>query len=282
MKILILGGTGMLGHRLWIELAKIHEVVATVRTSCNKINLPYIAKVDALNFQSIEKAIFEYRPDIVINCIGIIKQIDDSKSHLTSIEINSLLPHKIAEICKKISSRMIHFGTDCVFDGKKGMYLDSDKSNADDLYGRCKFLGEIDYADHVFTIRTSIIGKGIYPNGSLIDWFLDQKGKTIKGFKNAIFSGFPAKTISEIIEKHIIPYPELSGTFNISSDPISKFDLLSLVKKLYQADIGIVPDEDFKVDRSLDSTRFRKLTNFTPSPWESMIGDLNIDNELYS
>ena len=144
------------------------------------------------------------------------------------------------------------------------------------------FLGEVDYADHVLTFRSSIIGRELQPKGSLIDWFISQNEKEVSGFKNAIYSGFPTKTVADIIKNVIIPNTNLSGVYNVSSEPINKYDLLGLTKDEFGLNIKINENVDFKIDRSLDSSRFRKETGFTPAPWSEMIKDLNIDSQLYT
>lgn len=279
MKIMILGGTGMIGHRLWLELSQDFETYATVRTN-SPFDLPYITGVDFYDFDSISSALYKIKPDLVINCSGIIKQLDDSSSYRKSIYMNALLPHLISEGCQKIGARMIQFGTDCAFDGRSGNYKDDDYGNAIDLYGRTKYLGEVPNEEHVLTVRTSMIGRELKSCSGLVEWFLSQRGKEIKGFANAIYSGFPVKTFARIIRDKIIPN-SLCGTYNISSEPISKYDLLLLLNDLFDAKIKIIKDEEFVIDRSLNSSKFRSMVNFMPEKWEQMINDIRVDEHLY-
>ena len=242
MKILILGGTGMLGHRLWINLQKEHEVWVTVRGEHNPFpNLPEFPaefiryRVDGMNFDEVARAIASIQPNLVINCIGLIKQMEPIASDpLFSISLNSLLPHRVSLICSVAKIRMIHISTDCVFSGRKGNYTEDDQSDAEDLYGRTKFLGEVQYPNTI-TLRTSIIGQELKNHLGIIDWFLAQTG-TIKGFKRAIYTGFTTQEMSRIIMKYLIPHPEMSGLYHISSEPISKYDLLMLTKEAYGLD----------------------------------------------
>ncbi len=287
MKILILGGSGMLGHRLWINLRKQHEVWVTVRGEHNPFpKIPefpeeYVRfRADGLIFEEITRALASIQPDLVINCIGLIKQMGHlARDPLYSISLNALLPHRISLICRTAKIRMIHISTDCVYSGRQGNYKESDSSDADDLYGRTKFLGEVHYP-HTITLRTSIIGQEIKTHLGLIEWFLAQESQ-IKGFKKAIFSGFTTAELSRIILNYIIPHPELNGLYHVSSDPISKYDLLSLANQAYHKQIEIAEENDFFCDRSLDSTRFRKATGYQPPSWETMITEMAAYADFY-
>lgn len=287
MKILILGGSGMLGHRLWINLSKFHETWVTVRGDGSELpDMPefprqYIrAMVDALNFDQVIRAIASIQPDLVINCIGLIKQMGHlARDPLFSISLNAMLPHRISLICRTAKIRMIHISTDCVYSGNKGNYLETDQSDAEDLYGRTKFLGEVIYP-HCITLRTSIIGRELKSHLGLIEWFLSQTG-TIHGYKRAIYTGFTTDELSHIILDCVIPNPKLSGLFHVSSDPITKYDLLQLAQRVYHRQIQILPDEDFFCDRSLNSTRFRQMTGYQPPSWQSMIETMADNSPLY-
>ena len=278
-KVLILGGSGMLGHMLFTQLSlqKNLDVYATARTSSG-LSLwfsPDLVKkiradVDADNFDTVIRAFASIQPDIVINCIGLIKQLPIASDPFSAITINSLLPHRISMICRSAGARMIHISTDCVFDGKKGNYTETDTSTADDLYGRSKFLGEVAYPPHCVTLRTSIIGHELKGKLGLIEWFLAQKGE-VNGFTHAIYSGFPTVELAHIITDYILPNKDLSGVYHVSSDPISKYDLLSLVAKRYAKQIKIEPYDDFRQDRSLDSSLFRRLTGYMPPSWPELV-----------
>jgi dTDP-4-dehydrorhamnose reductase len=174
---------------------------------------------------------------------------------------------------------MIHFSTDCVFSGKKGNYLESDQSDAEDLYGRTKFLGEVSYP-HSVTLRSSIIGRELKTRLGLIEWFLCQKG-SVHGYKNAMYTGFTTDEMSRILLNVVIINPGLSGVYHVASDPISKYDLLRLVKEKLSLQTEIIPDEDFRCDRSMDSSRFRSLTGYTPPSWEQMIEELAANSSFY-
>ena len=198
-----------------------------------------------------------------------MKQLSDANDPLIALPINSLFPHMLARCCAEHGARVIHMSTDCVFSGSKGGYLEDDITDAHDLYGVSKRLGEVDYPNAV-TLRTSIIGHELNGNRSLIDWFLSQDG-SVKGFTEAIFSGLPTVEIARIIKNYVIPNEELCGVYHVSADPINKYDLLNMVAIIYGHKAEIIKDDNFKIDRSLDSSRFRALTGFKPATWHEMI-----------
>lgn len=278
MKVLILGSSGMLGHTLFYELLynRKFNVRGTVR-SLSEVDKHFpedmlgrvIENVDATNINSVEQAVKEFRPDVLINCIGIIKQLPISKEAIPVITLNSLFPHQVAAICKDNNCRMIQISTDCVFDGAKGSYTEEDRLSAEDLYGISKFMGEVKY-DHTITIRTSIIGHELSSNFSLIEWFLSQAG-SVRGYTNAIYTGFPTVEIANIIADYIIPDKGLSGLYQVSSNPVSKYELLNIVSDIYGKKIEITPYDDFYDNKSLTSEKFRKRTGYQPPEWRVLI-----------
>ncbi|MCP4372431.1 MAG: SDR family oxidoreductase [Deltaproteobacteria bacterium] len=279
MRILILGGDGMLGHQLFKHLKPNHDVRVTLRQdlSVYKEFMLFSKEnaypgIDVRSPIKLAEVLTDFHPDAVVNAIGIVKQLPESYESIPSIEINALFPHRLAFLCKDISARMIHLSTDCVFSGNKGNYKESDTSDPDDLYGRTKFLGEVT-AKHCLTLRTSMIGLELSRKKALLEWFLAQK-ETVKGYKKAIFSGFTTLELSRIIENVILNYPEANGVYHVSSEPISKFDLLSLIKKGLNLPIEIIPDESFACNRSLDSSKIRQEFHYHPPSWEEMIDEL--------
>lgn len=213
------------------------------------------------------------RPEVVVNCIGLVKQLSEADDPLAAIPINSILPHRLARICAVAGARLIHMSTDCVFSGSKGGYLESDFADAKDLYGRSKFLGEVDYPNAI-TLRTSIIGHELSGHRSLIGWFLAQEGE-VKGFKRAVFSGLPTVELARVIKEYVIPDTNLRGLYHVSAEPINKFDLLTLVAKAYGKQIDIEADENFVIDRSLDSRRFKEATGYRPAPWAQLVNSMH-------
>lgn len=279
MKILILGGSGMLGHKLWMNLQQRYETWVTVRgTSGQFPDRPEFPRkyvrshVDGLIFDEVTRSLASIQPDLVINCIGLIKQLPLAEDPLSALALNAMLPHRVSLLCRAANIRMIHISTDCVFSGRKGNYLESDQSDAEDLYGRSKFLGEVAYP-HTVTLRTSIIGRELCSRYGLIEWFLAQSAN-IKGYRRAIYSGFTTDELSRIIADYVIPNRELSGVYHLSSDPISKYDLLCLARSIFGRKLEILPDDQFFCDRSLNSTRFRQKTKYNPPSWQVMIEEM--------
>jgi dTDP-4-dehydrorhamnose reductase len=270
----------MLGHQLWRYFHQENEVWVTLRKPVEtyaRFGLfdpcCALSPVSAGDPAALTSVFHQSNPEVVINCVGVIKQLKDAQSPMVSLKINALLPHMLAELCVIAGARLIHISTDCVFSGRTGGYKEADPSDAEDLYGRTKFLGEV-HDRHCVTLRTSLIGRELETRNGLIEWFLSQNGKTVKGFRKAIYTGFITAELARIIELILLKYPDLYGLWQVSSDPISKYDLLKLVKKSFSMNVDIVPDDDFKCDRSLDSTAFRQKTNYTPPSWERMISEL--------
>jgi dTDP-4-dehydrorhamnose reductase len=288
VKILLLGATGMLGHKLMQVLSKKFHVSGTVRGDTRTYaatpvfsGITLLGNTRADEIATIQEAINIAAPDVVINCIGIVKQLPAAQNRLASISINALFPHQLAKICRNRNIRFIHVSTDCVFSGKRGCYTEDDLSDADDLYGKTKFLGEVDYPG-CLTLRTSIIGRELESSHGLVEWFLSQEGKTVYGYKKAIFSGLTTNAFSGIIGRIISDCPELRGVVQVASIPISKFDLLTLVKKTYGMNIDIRPDEMVINNRSLNADKFRKETNIKIPSWEYMIDEMYRDPTQYN
>jgi dTDP-4-dehydrorhamnose reductase len=230
---------------------------------------------------TIRNAIDVVSPDIVVNCIGIVKQLPAAQDPLMSIAINALFPHQVAKICRENNIRMIHVSTDCVFSGNRGNYTEDNPSDAEDLYGRTKFLGEVT-CGRCLTIRTSIIGRELMTAHGLVEWFLGQQGKTVPGYKNAIFSGMTTNALAGIIDELISAYPDLQGVLQVASRPISKYDLLVHINRVYDLQIEIVPEEMVVNNRSLDAGKFRKETKIKIPSWEYMIEEMYRDPTPYS
>ena len=287
MRVLILGGSGMLGHKLVQCYRDRYDVTVTMRgryADYARYDIfdadRVIEGVDAFYFDSVIQAIAQAQPDVVVNCIGVIKQLAAAHDPIISLTLNSLLPHRLANVCRASGSRLIHISTDCVFNGKDGMYTEDTPSNAEDLYGRSKFLGETGTPGSL-TLRTSIIGRELSTASGLIEWFLSNRDNQVRGFRQAIYTGFTTMALAEIIADVIDHQPDLSGVYQVSSEPINKYDLLLLTRDCYGLQTEIEPDDTVKIDRSLDSTRFRQTTGFTPPAWSAMIGAMAADPTPY-
>ncbi|MCL5071865.1 MAG: SDR family oxidoreductase [Actinobacteria bacterium] len=276
-KILILGGTGMLGHKIWQYFQNRFDTYVTIKgnyQSVSSFNIfdkkKTLTNISVSHPLRLASAIKKIKPQMVINCIGIIKQNVLAKDPVVNITVNSLFPHQLAKICTSYKAKLIHISTDCVFSGDKGNYSENDAADAKDLYGRSKLLGEVNYGDFL-TIRTSLIGHELKGGSGLVEWFFAQKGKAIKGYRNAIFSGLTTLQFADIISKIIINYPSINGIWHVGGKPISKFNLLNLLKKVYNVGVEIRPDKSFVCNRSLDSKRFYKLVDFKIPKWPEMV-----------
>jgi len=285
-RILILGANGMLGgslHRYFSNTK--NSVIGTVRSNSTLKQLTgmgfdnIISGIDVTDYAVLESTISKIKPDYVFNCIGLIKQLSQSELPVSAIEINSLLPHKLAQICTKYGAKLIHFSTDCVFSGSVGGYVESSLPDAKDLYGRSKLLGEVDYDNHL-TLRTSIIGHELNSDVSLVDWFLSQSN-SVKGFSQAIFSGLPTCYIAEFLDEYVIGNSGLSGLYHLSAEPIDKYSLLLLIKQKYDVELDIIDYPDFVIDRSLNSDNLRELINFKPPQWPELIEKMNDEFNKY-
>ena len=287
MKILVLGGNGMLGHKLVQRWQNEFDVWTTLRG-----NLSDYAKfsifepdrtidcVSAQDLAAVVKAIDHSQPDVIVNAIGVVKQVEAAKDTVAMLQVNAVFPHQLAEIAAKRSARLICISTDCVFDGAEGNYSEEDPPNASDLYGKSKNLGEV-VGENCLTLRTSIIGREIDTDHGLVEWVMGNRGKTVNGYANAIFSGFPTLVLADIISDLIRNHRSVSGLYHLSSEPINKFDLLNLLKKSYALDIVVEPYEEFRIDRSLDSTKLRQATGFSPEPWGTMVDRMADDDTPY-
>ena len=289
-RILVLGAGGMLGHKLCRHLPG-HEVFGTVRGPVEDYaplgevfkDVALLGGVDALEEGLLARTIDRVNPDVVINCIGIVKQLKEAANTFLSVAVNAYLPHRLALLCARVGSRLIHISTDCVFDGATGGYRESDISNARDLYGKSKFLGETDATETAaITLRTSIIGRELKrPTNGLIDWFLAQGGKTVRGFDRAIYSGFSTTEMARIMAIVIERHSGLSGLYHVASVPISKYKLLLLVREVFGLDVKIERDEDFACDRSLLMDRFSEATGYVAPGWERMIREMHEETTAY-
>lgn len=282
-KILLLGATGMLGHTLLRQLSPHYQVWGTVRNNKEiatlfpeKYHAQLIDGVDALQIDTIKTVITDLKPSLVINCIGIIKQLKEAKNPILSISLNALFPHQLAQVCAENGARMLHISTDCVFDGLRGNYTEDDDANATDLYGKTKHLGEVKDMENCLTLRTSIIGHELKGKFGLLEWFLAQEGST-RGFSKAIYTGFSTTEIAKIITTKILTNPALHGLYQVASQPINKYNLLEIVAKIYQKTIDIQPYPDFFCDRSLIGHRFNEIIDYSPPTWEVMIDQMHKD-----
>ena len=285
-RVLVLGGTGMLGHKLWQVLSTRLDTHATVRMSEQALEgmqlfdaTRIVAGVAAERFETVERAVAAVRPDVVVNCIGIVKQARAAHDPIASISINSLFAHRVALLCRVAGARLIHISTDCVFSGRAGRYTESDIPDPVDLYGRSKLLGEV-ADDGCLTVRTSIVGRELSGSNGLLEWFLAQHG-SVRGFRRAIFSGLTTQALARVLASIVCDHGALSGIRHVASEPISKHDLLCMLSDAYGLRVEIAPDDEVVCDRSLDDSTFRRETELQPPSWAEMVAELAADETPY-
>jgi len=281
MRVLVLGGDGMLGHELFLHLTA-HEVKATLRQplAAYAEQAPYnsgnaFPGIDVRAPGALDAVLEQFRPEAVVNAIGIVKQRPESEDAIVSLEVNSLFPHRLALASRRVGARVVHFSTDCVFSGEKGGYREEDRPDAADLYGRSKLLGEL-AGEGALTLRTSMIGRSLYRRSSLVDWFLEQKGR-VQGYRKAVFSGLTTRELSRVVAMLLAKHPHASGLYHLSAAPIDKHELLTKLRARLGLKMDIVPVDEPRIDRSLDSTRFRRVFGYSPPSWDQMLDELAQD-----
>jgi len=287
---MVLGGAGMLGHKMFQALReRFAGTFCTVRKDIRKppfdrVELlqgdDVVPGVDVTEFTALEAILSAFRPEYVVNCAGVIKRRAEAVSPIPSITINSLLPHKLAQMAARWGGRVIHFSTDSIFSGKRGGYLEGDFADAEDLYGKTKFLGEV-AAANALTLRTSIIGRELSEHRSLLDWFLAQNHGTVRGYRRVIYSGVTTNHLAEMVASIIQEHPELNGLYQVASEPISKYDLLCLLREAYRLDLRIEPDDLEVSDRSMRCDRLREAIDYKCPPWPVLARQLAEDNTPY-
>ena len=287
-RILILGGGGTLGHKLWQFLpGRFPETYVAIRKPkayyerCGLFAGPNVFdSLDLRDFSRLTPLLDELRPTVIVNAAGVTLRSKEALDKISAISMNALLPHKLAEWCGKNGSRLIHFSTACVFDGRTGNYNEDDLPNARDLYGMTKALGDLS-SPCALTLRSSFLGREIFGGTELLEWFLSQRGKKVRGFRKALFTGLTTNRLSELAGELIAKFPALNGLYHISSETISKYELLKLIKEVYRADTEIEPDDQFECRRNLDGARFVEATGFKCPSWPRMMRDMAEDKTRY-
>jgi dTDP-4-dehydrorhamnose reductase len=291
VRILVLGGTGMLGHKLVQTLAARGLWVAATVRSATMPDSPaaratvgradrLLQGVDLLQDDQLGRAVDAAEPDVVINAVGVIKQIEDAKDPIISISTNALLPHRIAALCARRGVRLIHFSTDCVFSGRDGPYTEDAPPDPQDLYGRSKLLGET-CGSRCLTLRTSIVGRELRGHAGLIEWFMSQRGGSVTGYAGALYTGLTTGALAALVGQLIVGEPDLHGLWHVSSDAISKHDLLTMVNRDFGLGIVLARADKPMIDRRLDGSRFRARTGFSPLSWNDMIAEMRADVTPY-
>lgn len=287
-RVLVLGAGGMLGHMAMRVLSTNHHTYGTTRSSKKEQTKlskfmttdRWIENVDVRNLAQIENVIEQIQPDVIINCIGLVKQKMDSHSYIESIEVNALLPHQLHRIAERQKSKLLQISTDCVFTCTPGIKYQDDVPDARDLYGVTKMLGEVNYGN-ALTLRTSIVGRQVYGSESLFEWLLSQRGRTIDGYRNAKYTGLTTQALCEIIDFLIRERMDLCGIWQVSSDEISKYELATKLNEQLSLNMEVRENHEFSCDRRLDSEAFRRETGIRIPSWNEMIKQFADDQYAY-
>ena len=287
MRVLILGGAGMLGHKLLQAFRTQADTFVTLRQPVSRYaalglfdSRFAIDRVDVGVDGDLERAFEIAEPTLVVNAVGIVKQHSHSDDARQSITINALLPHRVAALCVARGARFVHVSTDCVFSGQRGHYSESDVADAQDLYGRSKLLGEVD-APGCVTLRTSMVGREIGSRRGLFEWFISQRGGNVKGFSRARFSGLTTAELARVIVSVADRHSDLRGVWHVAGEQINKYDLLSLANDALGLGTTIKADDSFVCDRTLDARRFMNATGYRPPTWAEMVAELAADPTPY-
>ena len=281
MKILILGGDGMIGHKMTQVLSsQNHEIVISVREK-RDLTLKSVSSKPKVFFNDFLKDnildfLVKVNPDVIINAIGVTIRRGSTKNISETIYLNSLFPHQLSNWALAFKKRLIHFSTDCVFSGSEGSYLEDTTPNALDYYGKTKGLGEINSKSSL-TIRSSMIGPELFNKTELFEWIINNKEKEINGFSRVMYSGvttvYMARLLADLIDNH----KNLNGIYNVASKPISKFELLHLINDNF--DLGLIINDDKTVisNKTLNASKIEKEIGLQPPSWDELIFELKKD-----
>lgn len=289
MKVLVIGGAGMLGHQCYLKFKKHfgeNNVGCTLRKSASHYSRfglfegPNVfSNVDASDFGKVEEVLNSFKPEAVVNCVGLTLRKPELGDFENALELNSMLPHRLALWGLNNDCRVIHFSTDCVFDGSLGGYTEMNAPSAKDVYGKTKFLGEIHYRNSL-TMRLSIVGRELEGKTELIEWFLGQKGKEVSGYSEVMYSGLTTNKVADEVIRVLEMFPQLSGLYQVSSEPISKYDLLELVKDIYRTDITLIKNTNYKSNKVLRCDKYVLATSFTQPRWTDLIQQMKNEESL--
>jgi dTDP-4-dehydrorhamnose reductase len=288
LRIVLLGATGMLGHKLWQRLPdQFSDVYAVIRRSrADPLNhglfldRPVVDGVDVSDFSTVRKVLERLRPDVVVNCVGVTKRREAATDPVPSIALNGLLPHQLAGWGQEHDCRLIHFSTDCVFNGASGGYTEDSLTDADDLYGRTKALGET-AAPNALTLRSSFIGRELANGTELLEWCLAQRGRTIRGFRGALYTGVSSIYLADLVADILVRNPGLNGLYHLASEVVSKYDLLCLAREKFGIQVTIEPDDTYVCKRDLNGERLSAKLGTSPPTWAQMMADLAADPTPY-
>jgi dTDP-4-dehydrorhamnose reductase len=280
VRLLVLGGDGMLGHELLRQLAAEHDVRVTLRRDLGAYThlglftpANAVGGVDVRDRDALTAAFADFRPQAVVNAAAIVKQRPEAADPIASLEVNALFPHRLAALCRSAGARLVHLSTDCVFSGRRGGYREDDEPDPVDLYGRTKLLGEVDDGA-ALVLRTSIVGLELASRRGLVEWFLAQRG-AVPGYRRARWSGLTTMEVARLVGWLLVRHPDLAGLWQVAAEPISKYELLSsLARALGRTDPRVEPDDQVVCDRSLHGERFAAATGYPAPSWDELVGEL--------
>ncbi len=286
-RVLVLGAGGMLGHKLVQRLGERFDVHGTLRADGLPAGYAHVLDPDRIRLgvradrlETVQQAIEAVAPDVVINAIGIVKQLPDADREAPTMAINARFPHELAAFARPRGVRVVQISTDCVFSGARGGYAESDVPDPVDLYGRSKLEGELDEPG-TLTLRTSIVGRELRDAHGLFEWFIANAGGRVGGYSRAIFSGLTTAALSDLVGDVVADHPDLHGVWHASAAPIDKLSLLRRLASAMQITIEIEPDDRLRIDRSLDSSRLRAVTGWAPPSWDAMLEAVGADPTPY-
>ena len=282
MRILILGADGMIGHKIAQSLEDFELILASRKSISSKSIGVINGKMVLHNLitDSLDLLLDSTTPDIIINCAGITTRRGVEDNIVNTELLNSDLPHKLDSWANLNSKKLIHFSTDCVFSGNRGNYLDNDFADADDIYGKSKALGEVN-SPNTLTIRCSMIGRELYNFTELFEWLKKNKNKKIEGYSKAFYSGITTVRMGMILNQILKKNLNLSGIYNISSTPISKFDLLIKLSNAFNLNVEVKQNTNNKSNKVLISEKFTEITGMYPSNWDDLISEFKVDCEKF-
>ena len=288
MRVVVLGGTGLIGNRLVRQLSDASDVFASTRTS--KDQIPFLDQIlskeqwifdfDATSEEKLRIVLSDLRPNVVVNCLGVTKHQITSTDFEKAIILNSILPHRLSDLASEYNFKLIHLSTDCVFSGNSGNYVESSIPDPTDFYGRSKVLGELNNSRDL-TIRTSFVGNEIKSFTNFFEWIQRNKNRDVIGYSNAIYSGVTTEVLSEVIQKLIFNFSALTGLWHFSSEPISKYKLIRDLNDVLNLGIKLSLDRDFVCDRSLNSSALFKMTGIEAPSWAKMLERYVDDHDWY-
>jgi dTDP-4-dehydrorhamnose reductase len=281
-RVLVLGATGMLGHQLAAALADDFEVHGTVRDRPRAERHGIEAELhelEAMDRNSPRAVLDVVRPAAVVNCIGLVKQLEEASRPIPALELNALFPHRVAEATDEAGARFIQISTDCVFSGDlpaARAYTEDDRPDPVDLYGHSKLMGEV-FGPSRLTLRTSMIGWELERRSGLLEWFAAQPGPRVGGFRRAVFSGLSTGAFAEILRLVLVEHRDLDGLFHVAAEPIDKHSLLEKLNWALERGLEVEPRDEPRVNRALDGSRFRTATGIASPAWDDMIAGLAVE-----